>query len=99
MSAPTDFRECDRCGRTDIIPGTAMGAPHVCLHKRPCVAASVESSGCASCRAERAVEAGRYRDKVRASLPGAREAMLRPGAGVAAGPAGVQRGGKGSGAP
>lgn len=88
----TDYRECVRCTRKDAIPGTALDAPHLCPHGVVCEIAN----GLLVYRCQQCVERrlGELRAKVSASLPGAREALLRPGAGIVGGMAQARRGGR-----
>lgn len=88
----TDNRECARCARKDAIPGIALDAPHLCPHGVVCEIAN----GLLVYRCQQCVERrlGEMRAQVAASLPGAREALLRPGAGIAEGMAVARRGGR-----
>jgi len=74
----SDFRQCVRCGRMDAVPGTALDSAHKCPHDLNCAV-----YGCKQCKARRDAEA---------SLPGARDAFIRPGCGVITAESGIANG-------
>jgi hypothetical protein len=97
----TDLQQCARCGET---PPTANATPaHPCPHGQPCHLAlqpirkdeiacdRCELARCNRLIAQRVAREDEIKKAYLASLPGAREALLRPVAGIA-GPAVARRG-------